>query len=116
MDANYNRFQDRLRRIEQPRAQGGRDVVVRPDGLVVPRRRRVHLSMPWRSVTLAVICCLLLKGVMIWHQGAPGYGARLEELRSNGAGHRVAAWVLAMDPVSVAIGAALTRMIGRPPT
>lgn len=115
MDANYNRFQERLRRLDNGSATDGRGVVVRPDGLVVPRRRRVRLSFPWRSLALAVICCLLLKGFMIWHQGEAGYAARLADLSARTAGHRAAAWILSMDPVSSLIGATLTDMLGRPP-
>jgi hypothetical protein len=113
MDVNYNRFQDRLRRIEGT----GSGVSVRPDGLVVPRRaRRLRLGFPWRSLMLAVTCCFLLKGLMIWHQGEPAYAARLAELAAEeGTGPRVAVWVLSMDPVSLWLGRGLTDLLGRPP-
>jgi hypothetical protein len=115
MDANYNRFQERLRKLDHASAADDRGVVVRPDGLVVPRRRRVRLSFPWRSLVLAVICCFLLKGFMIWHQGEARYSARLADLSGQTAGHQAAAWVLSMDPVSSWIGTALTDTLGRPP-
>lgn len=115
MDANYDRFQERLRRMNPSGAGEGHGVVVQPDGLVVPRRRRVRLSFPWRSLILAVICCFLFKGFMIWHQGEADYAARLAELSDQSTGHRAAAWVLSMDPVSVWIGTTLRDAIGRPP-
>jgi len=115
MDANYSRFQERLRRIDHSVSSADQGVVVRPDGLVVPQRRKLRLSVPWRSVTLALICCFLLKGFMIWHQGEADYAARLADLGTRGAGHQVAAWILALDPVSVWIGDTLTQTLGRPP-
>ena len=115
MDANYNRFQERLRRLDQSVARDESGVIVRPDGLVMPRRRRIRLSFPWRSLALAVTCCFLFKGFMIWHQGAADYAARLAELSVQTPGHQAAAWLLSMDPVSSWIGATLTDAIGRPP-
>jgi hypothetical protein len=115
VDANYNRFQERLRRLDHTSASDDSGVVVRPDGLIVPRRRRIRLSFPWRSLALAVTCCFLFKGFMIWHQGAAEYSARLAELSDQTAGHQAAAWLLAMDPISAWIGATLTDALGRPP-
>ena len=115
MDANYNRFQERLRRIDHSAADMDHSVVMRPDGLVVPRRRRLRLSVPWRSVTLAIICCFLLKGFMIWHQGEADYATRLADLDDRTAGYRAAAWVLGLDPISSWIGSVLTDTLGRPP-
>ncbi|MGI3186688.1 hypothetical protein [Nioella aestuarii] len=115
MDANYNRFQERLRRLDHSSLADDRGVVVLPDGLVVPRRRQIRLSFPWRSLALAVICCFLLKGFMIWHQGEAQYSARLADLSDQTAGHQAAAWILSMDPVSSWIGMALTDTLGRPP-
>lgn len=115
MDANYNRFQERLRRLDHSASTDDRGVVVRPDGLVVPRRRRFRLSFPWRSLALAVICCFLFKGFMVWHQGEAGYTARLAELSEETPGHQAAAWILSLDPVSSWIGATLTDTLGRPP-
>ena len=115
MDANYNRFQERLRRLDHSAAAQDHAVVVRPDGLVVPRRRRIRLSFPWRSLALALVCCFLFKGFMIWHQGTAGYQARLEELSDQTMGYQTAAWLLSMDPVSAWIGATLTDALGRPP-
>lgn len=113
MDANYNRFQERLRRIE---GAAGADVTVRPDGLIVRRRRvRSRLRFPWHSMALAVTCCFLLKGAMIWHQGEAAYAARLSEMQGGDRGQQAAAWLLAVDPVSGAIGAALRETLGPPP-
>lgn len=115
MDANHDRFQERLRRIDHSVSPSDQGVVVRPDGVVVARRRRLRLSVPWRSATLALICCFLLKGFMIWHQGEADYAARLADLSARSSGHRAAAWILALDPVSAWIGDRLTQTLGRPP-
>lgn len=113
MDANHNRFQERLRRIEGGAVQSR---TVRPDGLIVPRRRRsLVVRVPWRSVMLALVCCFLLKGGLIWHQGAVEYADRLAELEGQGGGHAVAAWILSIDPLSAAIANGMTGMIGPPP-
>jgi len=106
MDANYNRFQERLRRIDgaAPLPAGARR-----------RRSRRRIGLPWRSLVLAITCCFLLKGVMIWHQGAADYAARLAVLEDQGGGHRVAAWLLSIDPVSGWIGSTLNATIGPPP-
>lgn len=115
MDVNHDRFQERLRRLDPSAGAADRDVIIRPDGLVAPRRRRVRLSFPWRSLTLAVICCFLLKGFMIWHQGEADYSARLAVLSDRTPGHQATAWFLSIDPVSSWIGSTLTDTLGRPP-
>jgi hypothetical protein len=118
MDANYDRFQNRLRRIEGAHGPGAAaGLTVRSDGLVVPRKRPgLKLGVPWRSLMLAATCCFLLKGFMIWHQGEAGYAACLTDLEAQGGGHATAAWLLSMDPVSVAIAGLMTDVIGRPPS
>ena len=115
MDANSKRFHDRLRRIEGAHGAGAQ-TVIRPDGLVVLRRRtRLRLGGPWRSLGLVVICLVLFKAFMIWNQGEVGYAARLADLESRSSGHRAVAWVLALDPVSLFLARSLTESVGPPP-
>lgn len=116
MDSNANRFNQRVTRIE--RAASGRlpgHVHVRPDGLIVQRRPMWRPGIPWRGIVMAVLCCFLLKGFMIWHQGPQGYVVRLDALSDGSVGHQVAARVLSMDPVSVWVAAQVTLILGAPP-
>lgn len=117
MDANTRRFHERLQRIEGASApQTSREQRVRPDGLIVTvRRRRGRLRVPWRSLMLALTCCFLLKAGLIWHQGEAAYAVRLAALQDQSQGHRVAAWLLATDPVSVALARQATYWIGPAP-
>lgn len=109
MDANYNRFQERLRHINGAAGSG------QPAG-ARRRQKRRRIGVPWRSLLLAVTCCFLLKGFMIWHQGEADYAARLAVLEDRGGGHLVASRLLAIDPVSAWIGGTMTGLIGPPPS
>ncbi len=64
---------------------------------------------------LAVVCCFLLKAGLIWHQGEAAYAARLETLQGQSQGHRVAAWLLQLDPVSVTLARQATIWLGPAP-
>lgn len=116
MDPNMSRFNQRVNRIERSAAARlPRNMHVRADGLVEYRRPIWRPGIPWRSLMLAGICILALKGFMIWHQGEAAYAARLSTLEAGTRGARIAAWVLSMDPVSTSAADGLTWLLGAPP-
>ncbi len=117
MDHNQNRFQERVGRINRSSAARlPSNVHIQSDGLIVQRRgRRFRPGIPWRSVVLAVFCCLMLKGFMIWNQGAVSYRDRLAVLDGGSMGQQIAARLLSMDPASVWISEQMTAFLGPPP-
>ncbi len=116
MDQNMTRFHRRVTQIERASsARLPRNMHMRPDGLVVYRRPFLRFGIPWRSLILAVLCCFLLKGLMIWHQGTDAYQARLNAMQAETTGHQIAARLLSMDPVSTWIAAQVTAVVGTPP-
>jgi len=113
MDPNMLRFHRRVNNIERgAAARLPRNMYVRPDGLVGYRRPIWRPGIPWRSLMLAGICVLALKGFMIWHQGPDAYAARLAGLENGTRGAQIAAQVLSMDPVSTWLADGLTLVLG----
>jgi hypothetical protein len=116
MDSNMSRFNQRVNRIERGAAAHiPQNMYLRPDGLVAYRRPIWRPGIPWRSMILAAICILALKGFMIWHQGTDAYAERLAGLQSGTRGAQIAAQVLSMDPVSTWLAESLTLVLGAPP-
>ncbi len=116
MDSNYQRFQERLGRMNASADVVPGSSYVQADGLVVQKpRRKFRIGIPWRSLMLIAICGVMLKGFLIWHMGDAAYAERLRVLQEGDTGAQIASRLLSMDPVSAGLAGQMTAIIGPPP-
>lgn len=107
---------DGMSRTRSPQVVTGRDqitkayeVVLRDDGLVIARPRRIRsaLDFPAKSAAIVLASMLLFKGILIASLGPIGYDERVVNMKDNSILERLGAIVLVSDPVSREIGTQL---------
>ena len=104
MDDHLRDFQARLHRIE--RSRGGPDhgllLSHGHDGLIIARRRRRRgLPLPLHGLFLVVAVVLGFKGLVHAHLGPATYADRVAGLAAGNGPERVAAVLMAADPVTL---------------
>ncbi|WP_421701490.1 hypothetical protein [Aliiroseovarius sp.] len=111
-DANYVRFNKRLRDIDSKHRKLSRGYVqlVERDGLLVPvsTRRTARRGFPFRGLLLTLAGFLVFKAVLLTHLGPITYGERVEKLAGGTTLEQAGAWVMRADPITMWI----TRQIG----
>ena len=107
MDRQYQNFQSRVSRISRDRTARSHDSFqIKPDGLVVPRRRaRWRPRVPVRTLVLVVICLMALRGFFVWHMGAEDHDARIAELARGAMLEAPAVWLASSGPVTLWVAA-----------
>ena len=89
---------------------------LRADGLMVPTYRRrgrkgLALLRPLRGLAFAVAVLFAFKALIFAQAGAAGYEDRLARFGTDDAAARTVTFVMQADPVTVALGGALRRVV-----
>lgn len=104
MSDGNDTFADRLERIKAAQNyRVARPVMVRPDGLVVPREKapRLRFTFPLRGLILAFCAAVAVKAYLIWFLGGDAYSVVVTGLLNGSNLERVAGQILAPDGVSL---------------
>ena len=113
-DPNKSRFEERLLALAQKQDPNTRvEKRVQADGLivdVVKPARRAKL-FPIRSLFLAILFFVALKGAVYAQLGSETYAERLETLKTGSSLEVAAAFLLDVDPATKAIGDVLGRFL-----
>lgn len=111
VDPKIKEFNGRIARIHKARAKGygfeaagtlGRSFYTRP------RRRNLSLMKPL-LVTLMV--AVTAKALIHWNLGPDTYQARVDSLQQGEGFDRLGGWLMAADPMTLAISGFLTRSL-----
>ena len=103
-DANYVKFNKRLRDIDRKHRKMSRGYVqlVERDGLLVPvSRRPARRGFPFRGLLLILGGFLIFKAILLTHLGPITYGERVEKLAGGTALEQAGAWVMRADPITL---------------
>jgi hypothetical protein len=104
-DANYARFNKRLKDIESRhrRLSSGFVRLEERGGILVPvgRMRRSRRGVPVRGLVLALGAFLLFKGFLFAHLGAITYLDRVHELEQGSVVEQMGAWAMRADVVTM---------------
>lgn len=103
-DANYARFNNRVRAIERRHKRLGSGYVrlEERDGLLVPVERvRVRRGLPLRGITLALSAFLAFKGFLLAYLGPVTYLDRVGILEGGSVVEKAGAWLMGVDPITL---------------
>lgn len=111
MSDGFERFDDRLQRIERKRRTmaKGYELHMQSDGLIVARPRRARGSrISPRGVVLFFGGALVFKGVLIASLGPVAYEERVSALTAGTALEQAGAMIMQMDPIAREIASWIT--------
>lgn len=104
-DANYVKFNKRLRDIDRKHRKLSRGYVqlVERDGLLVPvsRRRAPRRALPAKGLLLILAGFLLFKAFLLASIGPITYQERVTRLADGTAVEQAGAWAMTADPVTL---------------
>lgn len=112
-DANYVRFNERLKEIEarHGKARSGFLPVEDRDGVLRPvpgdRRRR---RLPLRGLALVVLAFLLFKALLLAKLGPEAYLDRLGQLDAGNLFDRAGAWAMQLDAATLWLAEQMSRL------
>lgn len=104
MSDDHEAFAARLERIKAAQNyRVGRPVMVRPDGLIVPRdpQPRLRFVFPLKGLIIAFCAAVAVKAYLIWFLGGDTYSVAVMSLLNGSPLERVAGQILAPDGVSL---------------
>lgn len=110
-DANYVRFNNRLRQIDRTHHKLSRGYVrlVERDGMLVPvAQKRIRLGFPWRGLMLTIAVFLVFKAGMLAHLGAAAYDFRVGKLADGNMAEQFGGWIMQADPITRWIASQIT--------
>jgi len=114
-DANLQRFDKRLRRINKRHRKLPRGYipVVNENGLIVarPTVRRSGSRFPWKGVALTLIALFAFKGFLYAQLGAITYDERVAKLASGTAIEQAGAWGMQADPVTLWVASQIAPIL-----
>lgn len=105
-DAQIRDFEKRVRQIDRRHNKLARGYVhlVERDGLLVPEEASFKSrGFPLRAILLAVIGFVLFKAIIVSQVGLSSYASRLENLAEGGAVEQAGAWLMQIDPLTLAV-------------
>ncbi|MEM0949458.1 MAG: hypothetical protein AAGK37_18815 [Pseudomonadota bacterium] len=103
-DANMRDFDKRMEKIVRHHQKLSRGYVaaINDDGLIVAKPRR-RIWVPWRPILFFLIVAFAFKIGLHAYLGPDAYQARVEKLAAGTEWAQVGAWVMAADPVTIAV-------------
>ena len=113
-DANYVKFNKRLRDIDRKHSKLSRGYVqlVERDGLLVPvARRQSRRGFPFKGLLLILTGFLVFKGFLLAHLGHITYMDRVEKLAGGTTLEQAGAWAMTADPVTLWIAQQIGTLI-----
>ncbi|SPF77320.1 hypothetical protein ALP8811_02347 [Aliiroseovarius pelagivivens] len=99
-------FRKRVRQIDRRHTKLARGYVhlVERDGLLVPQETHLKShSFPLRAILLVLVGFVLFKGILVSQVGLSSYTTRLESLAEGGAIEKAGAWLMQIDPFTLAV-------------
>ncbi|WP_298907775.1 hypothetical protein [uncultured Aliiroseovarius sp.] len=105
-DAQVRDFEKRVRQIDRRHNKLARGYVhlVERDGLLVPEEASFkRRSFPLRAIMFVLIGFILFKGIIVSQVGISSYSERLESLAEGGAVEQAGAWLMQIDPFTLAV-------------
>ena len=113
-DANYVRFNKRLRDIERRHGKlaSGYVRLEERNGLLVPveRARLRRRGLPVRGLMLALGTFLVFKGFLLAHLGAITYVDRVAQLERGNIVEQMGAWAMRADPITLWISEQIAQI------
>lgn len=103
-DANYVRFNQRLREIDRAhkKLSTGYVRLEERNGVLVPvRRSRARRGLPVRGIILSLAVFLAFKGFLFAHLGAVTYIDRVAMLERGNIVEQMGAWAMRPDPITL---------------
>lgn len=112
-DPNRDQFEKRLAGLAQKSDPKKRvERVVTDDGLIVDVVKPVRRpKFPYRSLLLAVLLFVCLKGAIFAQLGQAEYLERVERLKTGNSLEVTAAFLLDADPITAMMGRAFGKLI-----
>jgi len=112
-DANYVKFNKRLRSIDRNHRKLSRGYVqlVERDGILVPHSRRTaRRGFPFRGLLLTLAVFLVFKGFLLAQLGPITYEGRVDKLAVGNAVEQAGAWAMTADPITVWVAGQLAPL------
>jgi len=114
-DANFARFNNRLRQIEMRHGQlkSGFVRLEERDGLLVPveRVRRGRRGLPVRGLVLALGAFLLFKAFLVAYLGQITYFERVGQLADGNIVEQMGAWAMRVDAITLWLSSQIGQFI-----
>lgn len=112
-DPNRDRFEERLAGLAEKSDPRKRvEKVVTDDGLIVDVVKPVRKpSVPYRSLLIAILLFICLKGAIFAQLGEEEYLARVDGLKNGSSLEVTAAFLLDADPITTMMGQAFSKLI-----
>ena len=112
-DPNRDRFEERLAGLAEKSSPDKRvEKVVTDDGLIVDVIKPVRrTSFPYRSILMAVLLFICLKGAIFAQLGENEYVARVDGLKTGNSLEVTAAFLLDADAITRMMGQSFSRLI-----
>ncbi|MCK0142681.1 hypothetical protein [Aliiroseovarius sp. F20344] len=105
-EAQVRDFRKRVRQIDRRHNKITRGYVhlEERDGLLVPKESSFKSrSFPLRAIVIALVGLVVFKGLLVSQVGISSYSTRLESLAEGGAIEKAGAWLMQIDPFSLAV-------------
>ncbi len=106
-------FENRLRDLgrKHKAMANGYTTRLRGDGLIVVKPKRKAIGFPFKSIAMLVVGFLLVKAFMLASIGPVTYNERVAKLQAGTVIEQSGAWVMRIDPVTVAIATFMDDML-----
>lgn len=106
-------FRKRVRQIDRRHNKMARGYVhlVERDGLLVPKEKSFKSrGFPLRAIVIALVGLVLFKGILVSQVGVSSYSRRLDGLAEGGAIEKAGAWLMQVDPFTLAVAEYFTSL------
>ena len=109
----FDEFERRMRRINRrhTKLSQGFKTEVNDDGLVVAKPHKRRGGATFRGLALIAVVVLLFKGFLHAQLGVTAYDERVQRLADGNAVEQVGAWVMAADPITLALSYHLSSLV-----